>query len=522
MVVNDNVTAYGLLRRACEKYSSRPIATVDGETVAYGEVWKRGGQLARAFYDRGFEKGDFIGIVMSNQLDYFTANLACVRGGFVNVPLNDMLTRDEFAYMLEDSGAQGAVVGPNFTETIAELRSDLPDLEAVIAVHDAPPDGLIPLEAALGEDEDVTLDVSLEPDDLLRLSYTGGTTGQPKGARHTHRIIAMDMLAHVIAFEIRDGEEMLIMTPLPHAAGYIHLGALTQGAHLTVTRGFDPGEFLRLIDEYPITWAFLVPTMIYRTLDHDALAEADISELDTLVYGAAPITEERLTEAITAFGDVFIQAYGQTEMPNIGMVLPRDDHEPGENCVQSCGRPATMVDAEIAEVEDGTIEAFLDPGEVGELIMRSPYVMDGYHEKPEETAETLADDWLLTGDIARTDEDRYVYLLDRANDVIVSGGMNVYTTDVEDALERHPELNLVAVIGIPHDDWGEAVHAVVETENDEIDSSGVLTFAEMHLADYKKPKSVEFRDEIPTTPYGKVDKKALREPYWQDDDRNIN
>ncbi|ELY37767.1 AMP-binding protein [Natronorubrum tibetense] len=522
MIDSDILTAHGLLHQACTKYASRSLATVGGETMTYGEAWNRGGKLARVLSERGLEKGDFVGIMMSNRLDYFTANFACVRGGFVNVPMNDMLTRDEFSYMLADSGARGVVVGPDFTDTIEELRSDLPDLETVIAVDESPPDGQLPLDTALNEAGDVALNVSIDPGDLLRLSYTGGTTGRPKGARHTHRLIAMDMLAHVIAFEIRDGESMLISTPLPHAAGYIHLGALTQGAHLTVTPGFDPGEFLALLDDEPITWTFLVPTMIYRMLDHDAVADANVSTLDTLVYGAAPISEERLTEAIAAFGDVFIQAYGQTEMPNVGMVLPKVDHEPGADCVQSCGRPATMVDAEIAEVEHGRIESILDRGGVGELIMRSPYVMDGYHDKPEQTAETLVDGWLLTGDIARMDEEGYVYLLDRANDVIVSGGMNVYTTEVEDALERHPDLNLVAVIGVPHDDWGEAVHAVVETESDNIDSSDILAFADTHLANYKKPKSVEFRDKIPTTPYGKVDKKVLREPHWENVDRNIH
>jgi len=164
---------------------------------------------------------------MSNQLDYFAASLACARGGFVNVPMNDMLTEDEFAYMFRDSSAQGAIVGASFVDTIAEIQSEAADLEVVVAVDDDPPDGQLSLESVLAEGStgDPALDVSVEPDDLFRLSYTGGTTGKPKGARHTHGVIAMDMLAHVVAFEIRDGEEMLITTPLPHAAGYIHLGA---------------------------------------------------------------------------------------------------------------------------------------------------------------------------------------------------------------------------------------------------------------------------------------------------------
>lgn len=522
-IPRDDLTAYGLLRRAFDRYADRPVATVDGETWTYGEAWDRGGRLARALSAKGIDRGDRVGVVMSNQLDYFTANLACVRGGFVNVPMNDMLTADEFRYMFSDSGARAAVVGEGFTDTIADLAPDLPDLDTVVGVEPDPPSGQEPLERLLDEHPADAPEGDPEPDpgDLLRLSYTGGTTGKPKGARHTHGILATNMLAHVIAGEIRDAEEMLISTPLPHAAGYIHLGGLLQGAHFTITAGFDPGTFLRLVDEEPITWTFLVPTQLYRTLDHEALPDRDVSGLETVLYGAAPITQERLAEALETFGDVFVQLYGQTEMPDVGMMLPKGDHEIGEPWMESCGKPATMVEAGIADPEVESAVELLPRGEVGELVMRSPYVMDGYHGKPEKTERTLVDGWLRTGDIARRDEAGYVYLLDRSSDMIVSGGMNVYTTEVEDALDAHPAVQQVAVIGIPDDDWGEAVHAVVVAEGDP--TAGELrSFADERLADYKKPKSVEFVDEIPTTPYGKMDKKALREPYWEDADREIN
>lgn len=519
--MNPDVTAQDLLRRAFEKYASRPLATIDGETWTYGRAWDRGGRLAAALRDRGLETGDFVGVMMANQLEYFTASIACARGGFVNVPMNAMLTPDEFEYMLSDSGARVAIVGETFTETVADLEPNLPELETVIAVEKEPPDSQLRLADMLNSAsaDDVEFDASM--DDLLRLSYTGGTTGMPKGARHTHGTLAMDMLAHLVAFEISDAEEMLLMTPLPHTAGYVHLAGLIQGVHFTVTRGFDAGIFLRTVDEQPVSWTFLVPTMIYRTLDHADLEVRDVSGLDTVLYGAAPITPERLEEALDIFGDVFIQAYGQTEMPDVGMVLPKADHVIGEGQIESCGKPATMVDAEIADPEIEDEIRTLDRGDAGELIMRSPYVMEGYHGKPEKTAETIVDGWLRTGDIARMDEDGYVYLLDRANDMIISGGMNVYTTEVEDILAACPGVREVAVVGIPDDDWGEAVQAVIVGEH-EIDTADVKSFADDRLADYKKPKSVEFIDEIPTTPYGKMDKKAVREPYWEDSDREIN
>jgi fatty-acyl-CoA synthase/long-chain acyl-CoA synthetase len=518
MDATDTPTAGALLRRACEKHADRPIATFEGETWTYGEAWERGGRLAAALADRGVEPGQHVGTMMSNQLEYLTANFACVRGGYVHVPMNDMLTPQEFSYMLSDSGARVAVAGGKFTDTLADLEPGLPDLELSVAVED-PAEGQVTLESLLAA-ADRTRDVERAPSDMLRLCYTGGTTGKPKGARHTHGTLAMDMLAHVMALEIRDAEEVLVTTPLPHAAGYMHLAALTQGAHLTVTDGFDPAGFLRLVGSEPISWTFLVPTQIYRLLDHEALESTDLSSLETVVYGAAPITAERLAEALEAFGDVFVQIYGQTEMPDIGMVLPKGDHVMGEPQIESCGKPAAMVDVGIVDPEAEEL-VFRDPGEAGELVMRSPYVMDGYHGKPEQTAETLVSGWLRTGDIARRDGAGYVYLLDRASDMIISGGMNVYTTEVEDALDEHPRVNQVAVIGVPHEDWGEAVHAVVVPEGD-LTAAELREFADGRLSAYKKPKSVEFVEEIPTTPYGKMDKKALREPYWADSDREIS
>lgn len=514
------LTAHELISRACTTYASDPIATFEGETWTYEHAWERGGRLAAALTERGLEKGDRVGIVMSNQLEYLTANFACVRGGFVNVPLNDMLSRDEFEYMLSDSGARAAIVGESFVDTVVEIASDLPELEELIAVSETPPDGTLGLEAALEAADSDVPDVSIDPDDLLRLSYTGGTTGKPKGVKQSHGMLAMDMLAHVIDLDIRHHEEILLMTPLPHSAGYIHMGGIVKGAHLTVTQGFDPAEFLRLVEEAGVTWTFLVPTMIYDILDSDALPDADVSGIDTIVYGAAPITPDRLSEALDVFGKVFIQLYAQTEMPDIGTILPKKDHEPGGDKITSCGKPASMVDVRIARADSTDA---LEPGESGEVLLRSPYVMDGYHNRPEKTAETVVNGWLRTGDIGKQDEDGYVYLLDRKSDMIISGGMNVYTTEVEDVVTEHPGVNQIAVIGVPHEKWGEAVHAVIVPEDDaDIEAADVKAFADERLSKYKKPKSVEFVDGLPTTPYGKVDKKALEEPHWEESDREIN
>jgi fatty-acyl-CoA synthase/long-chain acyl-CoA synthetase len=263
--------------------------------------------------------------------------------------------------------------------------------------------------------------------------------------------------------------------------------------------------------------------MIYTVLDHPALEETDTSSLETLVYGAAPMTPARLREGIEQFGEVFVQFYGQTEVPNLITVLGKTEHriaiEAGEEQrLGSAGQPALMADVKIVDAETGERKP---PGSEGEIMATAPYVMDEYWDRPEKTAETVEDGWVHTGDIGKIDEDGYVYLLDRKSNMIISGGMNVYSTNVEDVLATHPGVAQVAVIGVPDEKWGEAVTAIIVPDG-EVTVEAIREFADAELADYKRPKHVEFREELPKTPYGKVDKKALREPFWAEADREIN
>jgi fatty-acyl-CoA synthase/long-chain acyl-CoA synthetase len=521
--VSEVPTLNALLERACRKYGDDPLATFDDESISYREAWDRAGALANALAERGVEKGDRVGLMMSNQLGYVLADLACVRGGYAKVAMNDMLTEDEYEHIISDSGARAVVVGEEFTETIGGLADEIPSLEEVVVLGQEAPDGMAASERLVEAHAGTAPDVEVDPDDIALFQYTGGTTGKPKGAKHTHYSLATDLLAHVIELDINPDERMLLMTPLPHSAGYALSAGMIRGAHATITQGFDAEDFLRHLEEEEITWSWMVPTMIYRVLDHDRLESTDVSSLETLVYGAAPIARERLEEALDVFGQVFVQLYGQSEVPNVGTTLPKTEHtvDAGQK-LDSCGQPTVMVDVQIAPIDDKADTGPLPPGEEGEILLRAPYRMVGYHELPEKTEETLVDGWVRTGDVGKMDEDGYVYILDRDSDMIVTGGMNVYTTNVEDELIKHPDVNDVAVIGVPHDDWGEAVHAVVVTEgHSDVTESDVNSFADERLADYKKPKSVEFVDELPTTPYGKVDKKALREPYWEEETRQI-
>jgi fatty-acyl-CoA synthase/long-chain acyl-CoA synthetase len=261
--------------------------------------------------------------------------------------------------------------------------------------------------------------------------------------------------------------------------------------------------------------------MLYRLLDHPTLDRADLTSLERVLYGAAPMRPDRLTEAIERLGPIFVQFYGQTEVPNLISTLGRDEHaqavEGEPTRLRSAGRPCKQVDVRIVDPKTGDERP---PGEPGEVVVKAPYAFEGYHERPHKTAATRRDGWVHTGDVGLL-EDGYLYLLDRLDDVIVSGGLNVYAGEVEAAVGGHPSVRDVVVVGVPDDDWGEAVHAVLVTNDADLTAESVREFVADELAAYKKPKSVSFVEELPKTTLGKLDRAALRERYWRDEDRRV-
>ena len=517
-----------LFERSLQKYIDRTAVHFGDRTLTYGELDRRSNAFANALVDRGVIPGHRTALLMVSLPEYLVARLGLIKAGAVELPINPMLSPPEFEYMLSDAGAGTVITGPSFTETIdTELRGSLDKVENWIAITrgENPPAAFESFSCLESEGSSSTSpEVDLSPDDLGGHFYTGGTTGKPKGVLHTQRGLALDNAAHLMEFEIGGDDTLLITTPLPHAGGgFLSVGLLC-GADAVVHPSFDVEDVLAAIETHGVTWTFMVPTMIYELLDSPALAEADTSSLDTICYGAAPMTPDRLRAGLEEFGPIFLQFYGQTEIPNLITTLGKDEHRIAldggfEERLSSAGHPSLMVDLRIQDVETGRE---VGPGEIGELLASAPYQMVGYHERPDATDETLDDGWVRTGDIARVDEDGYVYLLDRRNDVIVSGGMNVYSTAVEEVIAEHQAVQEVGVIGIPDDKWGEAVKAVVVTyEEASTTEQEIISFSEQQLADYKIPKSVDFVDNLPKTPYGKIDKGDLREPYWQGTDREI-
>lgn len=488
-------TSSQLLLTSIQNYGERPAVTVSRRCFSYRELDEMSDRLAQFLADQGVGRGVAVALHLRNGIEYVIAEVAILKLSAIRVPLNELMSSSELSYCLAHSGAQ-----------ILITHADLPKAEYEVAR---------PLEIIVG-DEKAELDpdqvgwanamasapltsrVAADPDDTAIIAYTGGTTGKPKGVRHTYGRMAWNLFSHVNSLDIRSDEVMLLTTPLPHSAGYHMIAAFLQGAHVVIEKRFEPRRFFVLCRELNVTWTMMVPTMLYRLLDDPRSGGEDHRSLRTIVYGAAPISRPRLEEALSKFGQVFIQLYGQTECPNLITTLSKEDHS-NAALLASCGRPVPMVQLRLSAQEDGS----------GEVEVCSPYLLTEYYRDPAATATALQDGWLRTGDLARLDQG-YLFLVDRAKDMIISGGMNVYSTEVEVVLREHPDVLDASVVGVPHSDWGEAVTAVVIASPD-ADKESIRQFAKSRLSAYKVPKNIILAEAFPLTNYGKIDKRRLRE-----------
>jgi fatty-acyl-CoA synthase len=512
-----------MFQNALKCHGEKTALVFDGKKVSYQTLWKEANRVGRALSRLGVRPNTRVALMMSNSIEYVVSDLGLMFAGGTKVPLNDMLGEKEIAHILKDSGAKVVIASPNFFRILTSIRQDLTELTTIVGVADKTdcPNGFISwteFQAGEGEEE---IHTHVSPEDMAFIAYTGGTTGVPKGVVHSQQNMVLNLFSHIIEMGLLDDERILLMSPLPHSAGMVLLSGLLKGATHFVERKFDPQLVLNRIDHDKITLTFMVPTMIYRVMDQIEDRTYDFTSLRTIVYGAAPITTERLKQGLEIFGPVFMQLYGQTEAPNFVTRLRKEDHslDPKQiHKLRSCGQSVLMSQVRIVNENDEEVGR----GVEGEIVTRTAYNMVGYYNQPEKTRETLRGGWLHTGDIGMMDEDGYVYLLDRKKDIIISGGMNVYTTEVENAIQTHPDVAQVAVIGIPHSDWGEAVIAfVVPSPGRELTAAEILEHCQQ-LSSYKRPKDVKIVSALPLTPYGKIDKKALRKPFWEGHDRQVN
>jgi acyl-CoA synthetase (AMP-forming)/AMP-acid ligase II len=411
-----------------------------------------------------------------------------------------------------------------FEPVIEELRAALPKVRHWICV-DGSVAGCPSLEEWTAGQPDTPPAISYAQDDVVAVMPTGGTTGAPKGVMNTHRSVQTFCASFMINCSYRADEPAvnLAAAPMTHTAGVLSLPCSARGGTVVVLTTPEPAALLDAIERHGVTELFLPPTVIYRLLEEPGLAERDLSSLKYMLSGAAPLSVDKLKQAIDVFGPVIAQGYGQTEAPAaIAMLRPEeylvDGQVADDERLSACGRPSPLVSVAILD-ERGAV---LPQGEPGEICVSGDLVMKGYYKNPDKTAETIVDGWLHTGDIGYQDAEGYLHITDRSKDMIITGGFNVYPSEVEQVIWSHPAVQDCSVIGVPDADWGEAVKAVVELNpGAEVDAEELIALCKQKLGSVKAPKSVDIVDELPRSPVGKVLKKDLRARYWGTEARQI-
>lgn len=518
-------TTLGDLYDSCTTWYGDSIAIKQADrTVTYRQMRDNAYRLADAFQRIGMVKGDKVAFLMVNCPEYIFTEYALAKIGAARVPLAVALGSADHVYMMNHSEAKALVYHARMAARVREMMPQLETIQTFICVGgEAAADNHLHLEKLLAEASPQLSPVSVSQDDLCGLYYTGGTTGRPKGVMLSHRAWVNSVLLEMLELGIGMRERFAYLTPLTHAGGVLLLPVLMREGTCVIFDHFDTQEFLQATQKEKITSAFLVPTMIYLLLDFPDLKKYDISSFRNIIYGAAPIGAERLRQALDTFGPILSQLFGQTEAPMMISTLPQENHivsdpERQKKILTSCGRPTMTTQVRIVDQDDQDVP----PGEVGEIIARPMNVMDGYYKDPEQTAKTLKNGWLHTGDLARQDEYGYLYIVDRSKDMVVSGGFNVYPREVEDALFEHPAVKSVAVIGVPDEKWGEAIKAIVVLHpGKKATETELIEYVKARKGSVMTPKSVEFWDVIPLTNLGKLDKKKIRENYWKGKDRRV-
>jgi fatty-acyl-CoA synthase len=502
------------------RYHDRPCLYLGDTIASYREVRQRTSQFIQALASKGVSRGAPVAVLSANRPEVLYNMAAMMISGCRGTPLHPLGSLDDHAYVCSDAGIETLVYDPVlYGDRARDLKERVPSLKNLLAF--GPGEG--------GEDYCALADqfsaqplvpVDIDPEEVSALFYTGGTTGHPKGVMATARSAAYMTMIQMAEWEFPDVIRMLVATPLSHAAGALFVPTLLKGGALYAMSGFSPDEFFGMIEKHQITTTFLVPVMIYVLLDSPLAETADMSSLETLFYGASAMSPTRLAEGIKKWGQIFFQVYGQSEAPMVLAHLKKAEHDLQKpERLASCGRPTPWV--RLSLMDDDNCE--VAPGKAGEICVRAPLVMAGYHGLPEETAEAFAGGWMHTGDVGRYDDDGFLYIVDRKKDMIVSGGFNVFPREVEDVIMTHPSVAQVAVIGVPDDTWGEAVKAIVLPRPGEtIDVDEIVALVKKAKGSIQAPKSVDIVDAIPLSALGKPDKKGLRQQYWGDLDREVN
>ncbi|NIB38178.1 long-chain fatty acid--CoA ligase [Pseudomaricurvus alkylphenolicus] len=502
------------------------LATIMGERQhTWSEMQDRVSRLAKGLRDLGVNQGDRVAMLSLNSDRYLEYYYAVWWSGGLVVPLNTRWSATENAYALNDSGAKILLVDRAFSLQLDDIQKEANGVKSVIFCDDGEvPAGMLDYEALIRGYQPCD-DAERSGDDLAGIYYTGGTTGFPKGVMLSHQAIWYNNVVNSVNVNYNRGGAYLHAAPMFHLADGAYSGAtMSSGMTHVFLPTFDPQRAMDMVEQYSVTHTILVPTMWGMVLSHPQFDPEKLKSLHTCIYGASPMPEGLLSQLLEYFPNLnIIQGYGQTEMGPVITNLNAEDHREGfkqGGKLRSAGVAVPGVEVRICD-ENGHD---LANGEVGEIYARSPGAMSGYWNLPKQTEQTLINGWVKTGDGAYRDEDGFIFIVDRVKDMIVSGGENVFSAEVENAISTHPDVEAVAVIGIPSDKWGEAVHAIVIPKRDaNLTEDSIFSHTKGKIANYKQPRSVSFREEaFPLSGAGKVLKRELREPYWQDKTSAVN
>lgn len=519
-----------IIFRAAQQRGNAEAIEYQGDARSWTQTAQRMCAMAGALVQQGLCANDKVAILSLNSDVYLESLFAIPHMGGVMVPLNTRWALPEFQYSLSDSDSKGLLFDSNFTAVVEQLRSEDTAVEHYfyMGAADSCPAWAQCLESLMQTAEPLLDSVSAEQD-LAGIFYTGGTTGFPKGVMQSHVALFTSGLSIAASSNADENSTVLHCAPMFHMADLatVFMYSILGSKHVIVS-AFEPLLVMNAIAELGVSDTLMVPAMLQMVFDHPDFDAAKLQGLKALLYGASPMPEGLLRKILSTLPNLELtQAYGQTEMAPIVTILSPADHraaisgdEKSARLLRAAGRSCYAVQIKTVDEEGNTVPL----GTVGEVCTRGPNAMLGYWNKPEQTAAALKDNWVHSGDAGYIDEEGYLFIVDRVKDMVVTGGENVFSAEVESALSTHPAVAQVAVVGIPHDDWGEAVHAIVVgrpgvacTEAD------IIAHAREKIAPYKCPKSVSFRDEpLPLSGAGKVLKRELRAPYWEGRERQVN
>lgn len=512
---------------AAKNFPQKKAVIGDNHQYNYQQLESRSAKVKASLATLGVKKGDRIGFLMLNDFRYMELMYGATALGAIIVPMNTRFTAEENIYVLQDAGVEVLYVNKEYLTLVTEIQKHVPTIRHIILAEDTDQTlldeykGILNYDTLLKQESiEVLTYESIQEDDIAGLFYTGGTTGRSKGVMLSHKNLVANAMHVVINFKNRKEDIYLHAAPMFHLADQASTFAvtLTGGTHVTL-RQFTPKGFLEIVEQERVTSTMLVPTMLNMILHSADFEKHDTSSLQFILYGASPMATELLKKTMNLLPEVsLMQAYGMTEASPILTLLLPEDHlvkfgEDEEKRLASCGKPVQFVEMKIVD-EDG---CELPVYEVGEFIAKGPNIMKGYWHLEEETLKVLKDNWYYTGDMGYNDENGFYYVVDRAKDMIISGGENVYSVEVEQVLYTHPAVLECAVFGAPDEKWGEVVRAAVVLKPDTmVSKEELLAYIGIKISNYKVPKSIEFLSELPKSGAGKILKRVIRDQFIQE------